>query len=539
MHARVSFGRCFARRLLAAACFSAVVALWLAAPPRLTAQVADGDFEGEKTWTDKNGKAQEVKAPNTKDPKVRSALAAMRTAGKASNEFEEEVFNNWAQSEVRPLTWKENLSELPKIRKNLKKYLLQRSKSAAPDLHDQLNALILQVCTEAIKDARYPNAVRVNGVLMLGDLDQREHDAGAGQQAVPLPGATLALVELLADEKQPIAIRYVSMVALMRHIQPTMTAVLQGQIVAATLKTMTSPLPEGKQLAGQIWLRFRASDVLLTMLKHKLPIDQAALAGGLAALLADEKPPLWARAVYAGDLGKLDGKALPAEKLTGAVQALDTLALAILQSSPFMTEKAAEEAEEEPARPSRGTGGRDRERAAGNRGSGNRGSGNREAGNREAGNRESGNREGAGGTAEAGADKKEEKKEEISPAAQKLLSEEMMWQLARIRGALYGKEAPAPRNDAPDATLGLYSAASDSDKAAIKKIVSQIDKCVKALATVPDPEGMDKLADVLRTANQELEDLFAAPAADQQQTAMADQETVADKPTGGKAKEKR
>ncbi|HEX7377173.1 MAG TPA: hypothetical protein VF278_08675 [Pirellulales bacterium] len=522
MHARVSFGRCFARRLLAAVCFSAVVAFLLAAPPRLTAQVADGDFEGEKTWTDKNGKTQEVKEPSTKDAKNREMFRVLRNAGKAANNAEQELFDNWAQSVVRPLTWKENVSELPKIRKDLKKFLLQRSKSAAPDLHDQLNALILQICTEAIKDARYPNAVRVNCVLMLGDLDQREHDAGAGQLAVPLPGATSILVELLADEKQPIAIRYVSMVALMRHIQPAMTAVLQGQIVEATLKIMTSPLPEGKQLAGQIWLRFRASDVLLTMIKHKLPIDQAALAGGLAALLADEKPPLWARAVYAGDLGKLDGKALPAEKLAGAVQGLDTLALAILQSSPFMTEEEVAEEAEEAARPSRGTGGRDRERASGNRGSG---------------NRESGNREAAGGTAEAGADKKEEKKEEISPAAQKLLSEEMMWQLARIRGALCGKEAPAPRNDAPDATLGLYSAASDTDKAAIKKIVSQIDKCVKALATVPD--GMDKLADVLRTANQELEDLFAAPAADQQQTAMADQETVADKPTGGKAKEKR
>lgn len=481
-------------------------------PHNVPAQEADGEFEGERNWTDKDGKTHEVKAPNTRDSKVRKAVTDMRSTGKPSSDSDQELFDNWAQSVVRPLTWKENIATLPEIRKDLKKYLIQWSKGAAPDLHDRLNSLTLQVCTEAIKDARYPRPVRINCILMLADLDEREHNAGTQQEAVPLPGATTALVELLADEKQPLPIRIESTIALMRHVQPAMPAALQGQAAEALQKIMTAPISEAKGRAGQIWLRFRASDLLLAMLKYKLPVDQAALSGGLAALLSDENLPFWARAVYAGDLGKLDGKSLSPDKISPTVQALNGLALAILQSSPFMPDE--EEAEdtgkkEADAKPSRDTGGRNRETASGKR--------------------------------ESDADKKEEKeKEEISPVAQKLLSEQMMWQLARIRGALYGKEAPAARNDSPDAKLGLYSAASDADKAAIKTIVDQIDKCVKALIGVPD--DLEKVADTLRGANQELEGLVPTATAEPRQTATADDEEInerADNTAAGNADKKK
>lgn len=507
-------------RHLPALFFAATVLALPCSSPELAAQEADGSFEGERTWADKDGKTHEVKAPDTKkDSKIRAALRRMQTEGKKSGDADEELFNNWAQSVVRPLTWKENIARLPEIRKELKKYLIQFSKSAAPDVHDLLNSLALQICTEAIKDARYPRAVRINCILMLADLDAREHNAGARQVAVPLPGATSALVELLADEKQPLFIRFESIIALIHHVQPAMPAALQGQAAEALLKIMTSPIPEGKQMAGQVWLRFRASDVLLAMVEQKLPVDQAALAGALATLLTDENLPLWARSAYAGDLGKLDGKTLSQDKVATTVQSLNGLVLAILQSSPFMPEEAPEEeaGAEAGGRPSREAGGRNREPPAANR-------------QPAASNREGGNRE-------AGAEKKEEKKEEITPSAQKLLSEEMMWQLARIRRALCGKDVAAPRNDRPDAKLGLHAAASNTDQAAITKIVEQIDDCVKALTDVPD--NLDKVAETLGNANQELEGLLAAPAVDQEQTAMADKEDGSGKPAGKTAVENR
>lgn len=488
------------------------VVLSLCSPMKVAAQQADGEFEGERTWTDKAGDRHEVKPPNPKDSKIRTALGKMRTEGKASSDADEELFNNFAQNLVRQLTWKENVSRLPDERKELKKQLIQWGKAPAADLHKRLNELALQVCTEVAKDARYPRAVRINCVLMLSDLDEREHNAGAQQPAVPLPGATAALVELLADEKQPPFIRYVSIVALMRHVQPAMPAALQGQAAEALQKIMSTPVPDGKQLNWHVWSCVRASDVLLSMVEHKLPVDQAALAGSLAGLLADENLPFWPRSIYAGDLGKLDSKSLPPAEITATVRALDSLVLAILQSSPFMPGEAeAEEAEREAARPSREASGRTREAAGSNR------------------EPAAGTREAAAGNGQDGDDKKDDKKEEISPAAQKLLSEEMMWQLARIRRGLYGKEAPAARDDRPDAILGLHAAASDADKAAITKIVAQIDKCVKALTDVPDK--LDKVAETLRDANQELEGLFAE-AVEQPQTAMADKEGAAGKPAG-------
>lgn len=520
MHASFSVSGFLVRRLPAVALAATLLSLSFSSPMKLAAQEADGGFEGERTWTDKDGKTHDVKAPDTKkDSKIRAIFRKLYTEGKTSSDAEEELFNNWAQSVIRPLTWKENIAKLPEIRKDLKKYLIQLSKSAAPNLHDRLNDLTLQICTEAIKDVRYPRAVRINCILMLADLDQREHNAGAQQPAVPLPGATSALVELLADEKQPLFIRFESIIAFTRHVQPAMPAAMQGQAAEALLKIMTSPIAEDRRLDGQAWIRLRASYALLAMIEHKLPVDQAALAGGLATLLAYENLPFWARASCAGDLGKLDGKSLSPDKVGPTVQTLDGLVLAILQSSPFMPdEQAAEEAAEDAsAKSSRDKASRSRDAAAGNRGA-------------SADKKDSKKDEKKDGGKE---EKKEEKKEEISPAAQKLLSEEMMWQLARIRQALYGKDAPAARNDRPDDKLGLYAAANDADKAAIKKIVDQLDKCVKVLAEVPD--SLDKVADTLRGANQELEGLFAAPVAEEQQTAMADQEDGAATPSGSAA----
>lgn len=495
-------------RRLSASCFAALaLVLSCAWPMPLMAQVADGDFEGEKTWTDKAGKTHDITG-TPKDAKARSAynkiLSRLRNEGKTSSDSDEEAFENFAQHLVRQLTWKENIAKLPEHRKELKKFLIQFSKGKAPDLHVRLNKLALQVCTEVAKDAQYPRAVRFNCVLMLADLDEREYNAGASQpQAVPLPGATTALVELLADEQQPLFIRYGAVLAVARHIQPTMPAALQGQAAEALVKIMAAPIPEGKQMAGQVWFHFRAGELLQAMIEQKLPVDQAALASSLMTLLADEKLPFWARSAYAGDLGRLDSKSLPADKTGPAAQALDGLVLAILQSSPFMPDEAAAE-EADDKKDTR-----------------------KDAKKKDEKKDDKSARDANTDKEKQGDDEKKKEQEEISPDAQKLLSEEIMWQLARIRRALYGRDAPVGKSKGPEADVGLYAAAGDADKATIDKIVEQLDKCVKVLVEVPD--NLDQVAETLRDANQELEDLLPAPVVDQEQTALADDEDGAEK----------
>lgn len=469
-------------------------------PVNLPAQEVDGDFEGEKTWTDKAGNTHDVKAdPKAllKDGKVRQALNKILTDGKVSD-ADDELFESFAQCYVRRLTWKENAATLPMDRRELKKQLIRLGKAPAADLHTRLNSLTLQVCSDVAKDPRYPRAVRINCTLMLAELDEREHNAGTGQAAVSLPAATAALVDLMSDDKQQLFIRLEAMIALMRHIHPGLAPALQTKAVEALVKIIKEPVPEGKELAGQVWLRFRASDLLLAMIDSKLPVDQTVLAESLAELIDDEKLPEWARAVYAGDLGKLEGKSLPAAQSGPAIRALAGLMLAILQASPFMTYEPDEAVAEQPG-------------------------GTRQVDKKDP--KKDSKEEKKAEKADEKKDGKESDKsapaataEPLSPSAQKLLSEEMLWQLARIRRALFGKDAPT-KDKGPDARLGLHSAASDADKAIAEKVVSDIDKSVKALTEVPDK--LDKLADILQTANEDLEDILSGPS-ETTETATAD-----------------
>ncbi len=457
----------------------------------LTAQEADGDFEGERTWTDKTGKTHDIKPESPKD-KSKQIISKLKSEGKISTDADEEVFENWAAGKVRALTWKENITSLPAARKELKKQLIHFGKAPVQDLHNRLNSVALEICTAVAKDPRYPRAVRINCTLMLADLDEREYNAGTSQEAIVLPGATSALIDLVGDVKQPAFIRLEALIAMIRHVQPKngMAQALQPKAVEALMTTLQTPIAEGKDLQGQAWIRLRASYVLLTMIDSKMPVDQPALATALATLIADDKLPSWIRAALAGDLGTLDGKSLPPAKIGPTVRSLAGLMLAISQDSPFVAEEAAEqEADADDAKKDSDKKGTEKKDP-----------------------KKDGNKK------PAEAEKSEEQvavaeSEEISPAAQKLLSEQMMWQLARIRRALYGKDAATTRDSAPSADHGLIVGANDADKANISKIVKHIDSAVKSLADVP--EGLQKLADTLRSANEDLEDLVGAPVAEQ------------------------
>ena len=493
MHARFLHTVVSGKMLPAAFCGAMAITLSMLWPIALSAQEADGDFEGEKTWTDKAGKSHEIKAPSPKDSKSRQAINKMATEGKVSAEGDEDVFENWAQHLVRSLTWKENITGLPAARRELKKQLMRFGKAPVLDLHKRLNDLTLQDCTAVAKDARYPRAVRINCTLMLAELDEREYNAGTNQQAVVLPAATSALIELVADTKQPTFVRLPAEVALMRHTQFGMTPALQTKTVEVLLQIMQTPIVEAKDMQGQAWLRLRASDLLLAMMESKPPVavDQAAMATALADLIDEDALPTWARATFAGDLGHLDGKSLPPAKVGATVRSLAGLMLAILQGSPFVPDETAEDEPEKDT---------DKKDAA------------------------------KKDTDKKDADKKDGDKDEkeppaaneaISPTAQRLLSEEMMWQLARIRRALFGREAHTTKEPGPDPVHGLYAGANDADKADIKSVVKHIEEVVKSLADVPDK--LDNLADTLRSANQDLEALLSTPVSEEA-TAQADKE---------------
>jgi hypothetical protein len=495
-----------------------VAAVLLIASTSASAQELDGNFEGEKTWQDKSGNSHEIKPQPPRDGKSRQRLMTIVREGKWSADTEEEMVQGFMQWYVLSLTLKENLDNLPNLRKQLKTQLISAGKAPSPDLHTQLNDLTLKVCSGVALDARYPRAVRFNCMLMIGELDEREYNAGTGDKPAPLPAATSALIATVGDAKQWLALRVAAVIGLKRNLKDLKDGfpqALQGQASEALIGVLQTPVDEGRTLEGQVWLCTNAADVLTEMLHKKVPVDEAKYAAALVERIDDDVIPKWGRAKLAGDLGKLNGKSLPPPQVPVAVRSLAGLTLMISQTSPFAIDQAAEA-----------------EKAK------------QEETDKKAAEKKNADKK---GTDKKAADKKSEDKKDDKPelaaktavaeppsaAVQKLNSEEMMSQLSQIRGGLYGKEAPVGKDGkGPDPALGLYSAADDATKAMIDKIVGHIDEIVKSLAGVPDDkkETLDKLADTLRKTNDDLEDLLGAPEAEEAEAAQPAQ------PVAGRAR---
>lgn len=440
------------------------------------AQQVDGDFEGETEYVDKDGNSREITEPNSK---VRRKMNDLFSQGKTSNKEDEQVFEDYCHYYVYALTWKKNLTKVAEKRKDLKNKCLvpagQRNRTVT-DLHRRANELALATFKKVAGDVRYPRAIRYNCILSIGELDAEEAQPGVAP-AVPLPDATAALLEVAGDVKQPLLIRIGAVLTLKRPLQLGVTAELQTQASGVLLGVVQKAVAEGNDQAGQAWLRWAVADLLHAMMERKIAVDQPKLATALAGHIADEKLPTWARAKLAGVLGRLDGRAMPAGQLGPTVRSLASLMLAITQASPFAQDEEAEADGEK-------------------------------------------NDADTKGAEKNGSEKNDDTHaapEVASPTVQKLSSEETIWQLSQIRLALFGKDAPVGKADGPSDSQGLQMAADDASKAAMKKIVGRIDELVKLLAGVPN--NLPKLAETLRGANDDLQDILSSAAAGQAQTA--------------------
>lgn len=476
------FYKQIAGRFVFTAGSAAALLLALAVAQPVVGQEADGDFEGEKQYTAKDGSTRELKEPNSRE---RKKFTDLFVQGKTNNKDEEQIFEDAAHYYVYALTWKENATLLDQKRKDLKnKYLVQAGQKnrTVTDLHKRLNELTLTTCRAVAEDAKYPRVIRYGCVLMIGELDSQEYQAGMSQSSVPLPEATSALIEMVADPKQHLMNRIGAVLGLIRHAHFGIAAPLQPKLTEAMLGVFDEPLLEGKKRIGQAWLQFRIAQLLNAVAAKQIAVDQAKLAAALISLIADDTLPAWERSILAGDLGRLDGKTLQAVKSGPAVRSLAALMLAASQASPFLpADTSEEEAEEEAAADKKDDKKKDGEKDE---------------------------------------KKKEEKKDEISPAAQKVISDELLWELSQIRLALYGKDAATAKDKEPSAISGLFVTADDGTKATIAKIVTHIDKIVVSLAnpkTLDDPKLKEKLGNTLVTANQDLEDVLSAPAAEEAQ----------------------
>ncbi|HXT58127.1 MAG TPA: hypothetical protein VN699_05800 [Pirellulales bacterium] len=304
----------------------------------------DGEFEGEHSYKLPDGKEVQLKELSSKARnQARNKINDVLKPGKAATAEDEKAFADYFRLLIAELTWKENIPSLPEKRKSLKtKELAKAGAAAAPDLHLRLNKLILGEMQKVAKDNRYPRAVRLNCVLMIGELDQSEpHGLAAG---TPLPDAAPVLMDIFADESLHYALRIDALVCLKRHVNANLSAERRRALVDALASLLkTKDAPKGKSPLGHMWLRMVACEVIETMAEQGDDASQPEVIAAMESFVGEKDTDLWLRCRAGEVFGSLSSKALQ-NSAAGVARKLGDLVVEVSKTHPRLLEAAGVEA---------------------------------------------------------------------------------------------------------------------------------------------------------------------------------------------------
>jgi hypothetical protein len=206
-------------------------------------------------------------------------------------------------------TWVKNIAAnpskkvpgLPVWRKELRSsYLGKRSEAAA--VHDHLNALVLDFMSKLAAGSNYHPAVRINAMLMIGELNSVEQ-AGT-TAAVPLPDALKVLLAAVQSTKLPDSVRAAAMVGILRHADPkVLDEDGRKSLTAAMLRLVAEDPPTGPAAPGREWILAQAIEALGLL---KSVGEDAAVHKAMLKTVGEAKLRLCTRCVAADSLGHLD-----------------------------------------------------------------------------------------------------------------------------------------------------------------------------------------------------------------------------------------
>jgi hypothetical protein len=234
----------------------------------------------------------------------------------------------FAKVKLAELTHVANLTKLHEKRISLRQLYIRRPR--LPDaVHTHLNELIFTNMTRVAHDNGYHPAVRVNAMLMVAELNQKEAAVASGAQvpAVPLPSAMSGrggLLESAEDTTLHPAVRAMALYGIQRHADAKIPAGSQANVMAKMAAILKEkPLTAGNT-QGAAWLKARAADVLATM---GATDASGAVPGELATIVIDAAAPIDLRCAAAKALGAQKGLAAGSLKLPELVPALGNLHL--------------------------------------------------------------------------------------------------------------------------------------------------------------------------------------------------------------------
>ncbi len=248
---------------------------------------------------------RELEVDDSQSRKNRFRVTKILLAGRFANDAERELAGQFYTTYAMA-RWSlhENRAKLPEFRKELGNHLRTCGIGERPSqVHEYLNLTVLKYMADLSKGDYHP-AVRVNAMLMIGELNAGE-PATTSVLPVPLSEAVPVLTSAIEAKDQIDVVKIAAMVGLQRHC--ALGAIKSDQAKAAVLKAILGLLntrrPAGRTAAGDGWMRAQAAGIL-GMLKTTGKGNVAVTS--LGKLVADRTLPLSTRCAAAEAVGKLN-----------------------------------------------------------------------------------------------------------------------------------------------------------------------------------------------------------------------------------------
>jgi len=207
------------------------------------------------------------------------------------NSLRNGVFDDNARSYLRDVALPQlalpaNRAAIDRVRRRLRD--IACDPSGDPRALEQAGQFVIDFMKIVAADEKADAAARVNALLLIGDLN-----AKGGR---PLPAALAPLTAVVADGRQPAAVRIAAAAGLSRHVQDS-----EGKLpppVVATLVKLVTDAADSDPVAAE-WLKARALG-MLSMLGSAVPREAVAAA---AAILGDASAPTDTRVRAAAVVG--------------------------------------------------------------------------------------------------------------------------------------------------------------------------------------------------------------------------------------------
>ena len=240
---------------------------------------------------------------------------------------------NVGRTTVSPLSERYGQEHGPAgIRIAIKNTYVNKGSNAAA--HEELNNVLLKFMDTVANDNYHP-VVRVNAILLIGDLNETDPNGAPWKKALP------ALLKT-ATANGPVAIdgvRVEALRGLVRHARDEKNGIdpeLRGQVITGMLGILAQHAPPaGRSQDGHDWICWRAIDVLSAIGE---PGANNAVPQALIAIINDPAASITIRCAAADALGKI--KFTPAKDFDVTTLAKSFGKLAIAAVSAELTAKA-------------------------------------------------------------------------------------------------------------------------------------------------------------------------------------------------------